>query len=215
MKIAGQAVLEATPEKVWEALNDPAVLAQCIPGCQSLEQVGDDEFKMTVSAGVASIRGIYDGSVQLTDKQPPNSYVLKATGSGGPGTVSATCQISLTAADGGCKLSYDADAIIGGVIAGVGQRMITGVAKKLAGEYFGNLNDFLTGKATPITPAPQAVTSGSPTSQPDPGATQVFSGRVPMKTSGESFDVTSVLAGAAIALGGVLIGAAVVLRARR
>lgn len=214
MKMAGEAVLEATPEKVWEALNDPAVLAQCIPGCQSLEQVGDDEFKMTVSAGVASIRGIYDGSVQLTDKQQPNSYILKATGSGGPGTVSATCQISLTAADGGCTLSYDADAIIGGVIAGVGQRMITGVAKKLASEYFGNLNDFLTGKAKPITPAPQAVTSG-PSSQPDPGAAQLFSGRVPAKASGESFDLTSALAGAAIALGGVLIGAAIVLRTRR
>lgn len=211
MKIAGEAALDAPPETVWQALNDPSVLAQCIPGCQSLEQVADDDFKMTVSAGVASIRGTYDGKVALSDKQPPSSYVLRASGAGAPGTVDATCKITLSANGPGTNLAYDADAIVGGVVAGVGQRMLAGVAKKMAVEFFGNLNDRLNGKAIADASAVALAVSGA-SAQP-----VVFTGRaaVPGTVGTSTLDLMSVAVGAGIALLGVIVGGCVRRRPRR
>lgn len=197
MKIAGDAALDAPPERVWDALNDPDILARCIPGCQSLRHTGNDEYAMTVTAGVASIRGTYDGQVAFTDKTPPTSYVLRARGAGGPGTVDATCGIHLTADGDGTKLTYDADVIVGGMIAGVGQRMIGAVAKKMAGEFFGDLNDVLTGTA-PKPAATTNVDSAAQTPLTAPAAGSV---------AARGFDAASMLAGAGIALVGVVLGA--------
>src|SRR6185437_10850997 len=147
MKVAGQATLHAPAERVWAALNDPAVLVRTIPGCQRLAATGPDAYEMTVTAGVASIKGSYAGTVQLTDLQPPNSFVLRAAGAGGPGTVSADVTVRLAERDGVTQLDYDADAVVGGVIGGVGQRMLIGVARNLAGEFFGNVDAVLTGAA--------------------------------------------------------------------
>ncbi len=157
MKVSGSATLDASREKVWEALNDPAVLVRTIPGCQRLEDIGDDAYKMTIMAGVASIKGVYQGEVRLTDQNPLDNFVLKATGAGAPGTVGA--EVLVTLAENvdatSTELTYDADAVVGGMIGGVGQRMITGVAKKTAAEFFGNVNDVLTGKtAEPPAAAP-------------------------------------------------------------
>ncbi len=148
MMVSGSATLNASPDAVWRALNDPAVLVRTIPGCQRLEAVGEDAYTMTVTAGVASIKGVYTGQVRLSDQQPPDSFVLTASGSGAPGTVSADVRVKLTDAGGGTtSLSYDADAIVGGMIGGVGQRMLTGVAKKTAGEFFAAVDDVLNGRA--------------------------------------------------------------------
>jgi len=89
MKISGTAVLNAPIDQVWAAFNDPAVLARTIPGCQELREVGPDAYGMTVTAGVASIKGTYEGAVTLTEQNPPGSFVLKAAGAGAPGTLSA------------------------------------------------------------------------------------------------------------------------------
>ena len=214
MKLSGAAVLKAGPDQVWAALNDPAVLARCIPGCQSLEPVGADEYKMTVSAGVASIRGTYDGQVRLSDKQEPTSYVMHASGAGGPGTVSATCTITLTGDEDkqSTELKYDADAIVGGVVAGVGQRMITGVAKKLAGEFFGNVNAELTGSGG--APAKSVDSDSAAEKSPAESGTDaapgpaVFAGRAASSASAGpvGVDPRSALLGAGIALLGVLLG---------
>ncbi len=148
MKVSGSAVLNAPRERVWQALNDPAVLVRTIPGCQRLEAIGDDAYAMTLTAGVASIKGVYSGEVRITDQAPPDTFVLKAKGSGTPGTVSASVLVSLAASpDATTTLTYDADAVVGGMIGGVGQRMLTGVAKKTAGEFFSGVDDVLTGKA--------------------------------------------------------------------
>jgi carbon monoxide dehydrogenase subunit G len=137
MKLSGEATLAHGVDEVYAALNDPAVLVRTIPGCQRLEQVGPDAYKATVMAGIASIKGTFDGDVRLSDQSPPHTFTLHASGAGAPGTVSAVAVVQLSpAGDGGTLLRYDADATIGGVIGGVGQRMITGVAKKTANEFF-------------------------------------------------------------------------------
>src|SRR6476661_10866568 len=101
MMVSGSATLNAAPDAVWKALNDPAVLVRTIPGCQRLEAIGPDAYTMTITAGVASIKGVYTGQVRLTDQNPPDTFVLKASGAGGPGTVSADVSVRLAGADGG------------------------------------------------------------------------------------------------------------------
>ena len=148
MKIAGTAVLHAPADRVWAALNDPAVLARTIPGCSSLEPDGADRYRMTVIAGVASIKGVYAGEVALHDQQPPGSFRLRASGAGAPGTVRADVLVQLAdGGDGTTALSYDADAVVGGMVGGVGQRMLVGVAKKTAGEFFRAVDGVLSGAA--------------------------------------------------------------------
>lgn len=206
MKVSGSATLHAPREQVWTALNDPAVLVRTIPGCQRLEAIDTDAYRMTITAGVASIKGVYTGEVRLTDQQPPDRFVLKAAGSGGPGTVSADVLVSLGDDGGTTTLAYDADAIVGGMIGGVGQRMITGVAKKTAAEFFGNVNDVLTGKtaeppaAAPDESAVHAAASTATGVYEVPGATEA-----PSTTKGGGFAQGAVV-GAGAALVGVVVG---------
>ena len=125
---------------------------------------------MTVTAGVASIKGVYTGEVRLGDQQPPDSFVLTASGSGAPGTVSADVRVTLADAGGGTTaVTYDADAIVGGMVGGVGQRMLTGVAKKTAGEFFGAVDDVLNGRAA--SPAARSA-AGAPARSGQDGAPQ-------------------------------------------
>ncbi|MGZ4485290.1 MAG: SRPBCC family protein, partial [Nocardioidaceae bacterium] len=146
MKITGTSMLAAEPALVWRALNDPAVLVRTIPGCRRLEALGDDAFKMTIAAGVGSIKGVYDGEVRLSEQQEPGSFRMQAQGAGAPGTIGADVRVTLTVADGGGpSLSYDADAVVGGMIGGVGQRMLTGVSKKMAAEFFTAVDAHLSG----------------------------------------------------------------------
>lgn len=193
MKVSGEATLHAPVDKVWEALTDPAVLVRTIPGCERLEATGPDSYAMTVSAGVASIKGTYSGTVALSEQDVPKSFLMTAAGSGGPGTVSTEVRVALAdTLDGSTRLTYDADAVVGGMVAGVGQRMLVAVAKKTAGEFFKAVDDVLTGRA------PAAVAASSA----DAG---VFSAPPRMSSGNEGF-VRGLLIGAAIALAGVALG---------
>jgi uncharacterized protein len=146
MRIAGNATLRAPVETVYDALRDPRMLVRTIPGCERLEQVGEDAYQMTVTAGVASVRGTYAGDVLLTDHRAPHGFVLRASGSGAPGTISADVTVDLAPGENGTTvLSYDADAVVGGMIGGVGQRLLTGVAKRTAGEFFAAVDEVLVG----------------------------------------------------------------------
>jgi len=197
VKVTGQAVLHAPIGRVWAALNDPAVLVRTIPGCERLEATGPDAYAMTVTAGVASIKGTYSGEVKLHDQQPPASFVMSASGAGGPGTVSTEVQVRLEEVDGATRLTYDADAVVGGMIGGVGQRMLAGVAKKTAGEFFAAVDDVLTGKAPALVTAPATAA---------PAQDGVY--LVPPKSARavpEGF-ATGAVVGAVIALAGVLVG---------
>ena len=110
MKVSGDATLHAPIERVWQALNDPAVLVRTIPGCERLEATGPDSYAMTVTAGVASIKGTYSGEVKLSDQRPPASFVLSASGAGAPGTVSTEVQVQLSQVDGATRLTFALDA---------------------------------------------------------------------------------------------------------
>ncbi|HEU4900216.1 MAG TPA: carbon monoxide dehydrogenase subunit G, partial [Actinomycetota bacterium] len=146
MRIAGNATLRAPVEAVYEALRDPRVLVRTIPGCERLEEVGEEAYAMTVTAGVASVRGTYAGDVRLTDHRAPHGFVLRASGSGTPGTVTADVVVELSPGqDGTTDLTYNADATVGGMLGGVGQRLLTTVAKRTAGEFFTAVDDLLTG----------------------------------------------------------------------
>ena len=210
MKLAGEAVLHAPVDQVWAALRDPAVLVATIPGCERLVTTGLDSYAMTVTAGVASIKGSYAGTVSLTDLPEPNTFLMKAAGAGGPGTVSADVTVSLVESADGTRLRYDAEAVIGGMIGGVGQRMLIGVAKKLAVEFFTGVDDVLTGNrpaAAVAVPAGARAEAG-PVSQPVYAA-------APGAKPGPSADsfVRGAVFGAAIALLGVLVGARTARRA--
>jgi carbon monoxide dehydrogenase subunit G len=211
MKLAGQATLHAPIERVWQALNDPAVLVRTIPGCQRLEATGPDAYAMTVTAGVASIKGTYAGTVALADLRQPHSFVMKATGAGGPGTVSADVRVSLAEVDGNTELSYDADAVVGGVIGGVGQRMLVGVAKKLAGEFFAGVDEVLTGgSTTPLAEFDRAKPDHAVSDRPAPGTAATggtFYAAPGQQTPAAREFILGALFGAAAALLGVLVGA--------
>jgi uncharacterized protein len=157
MRIAGNATLHAPVDAVYEALKDPRVLVRTIPGCERLEQVGEDAYAMTVTAGVASVRGTYAGDVRLTDQRAPHGFVLRASGSGAPGTVTADVAVDLAPGDDGTTLlSYDADAVVGGMIGGVGQRLLSSVAKRTAGEFFTAVDEVLASGGAE-EPAPAGV----------------------------------------------------------
>ena len=212
MKVTGSATLNAPREQVWAALNDPAVLVRTIPGCQQLEEVSKDAYRMTLVAGVASIKGTYQGDVALTDQEQPGAFTLRASGAGAPGTVQADVRVTL-ADDGGSttRLEYDADAIVGGMIGGVGQRVLSGVAKKTAGEFFKAVDDVLTGKAPAVpVPAPRHEPE-HPVAVPH-GTGAVFSGPPQVASPSGSEFLKGALFGAVVALAGVLVGGLVTRR---
>ncbi|WP_283133680.1 SRPBCC family protein [Rhizohabitans arisaemae] len=144
MKVAGNAVVAAPRARVWDALRDPAVLVRTIPGAIKLEATGGDTYRMTVEAGVASIKGVYQGEVVLLDPEPLDRFVMKASGQGASGTVDATVRVSLAEVDGGTRIDYEAEAVVGGMIGGVGQRVLTSVAKKTATRFFAAVDRDLT-----------------------------------------------------------------------
>jgi len=215
MKITGSATLAADPQQVWDAFHDPAVLARCLPGCERLTELGPDHYAMTVTAGVAAIKGTYDGEVSLRDPQHPGSFTMKASGAGAPGTVDADVVVRLAPSSaGGTDLTYDADASVGGVIGGVGQRMLAGVTKKMAGQFFSAVDADISGvrAATPSAPAPLATTAapGIPAGAAAPGTPVSYAGR-PAPTgsfAGREYAL-GVVTGGAVALVGVLVGWAI------
>ncbi len=143
MKLEGSYDVPVPRKKVWDAFLNPAQLKKAIPGCEKLEALGPDEYKATLKVGVAAVKGTFEGKVKLADKKPLESYRLAAEGSGGPGFVKADTLITLTEIDGGTRVSYSADVQVGGLIAGVGQRMLGGVSKMMADQFFSKMSDLL------------------------------------------------------------------------
>src|SRR2546427_2108612 len=143
MKLEGSYDVKAPRQKVWGAFLDPETLRKAIPGCEKLELIGNDEYKATLKIGVGAVKGTFEGKVRLSDKNAPDSYRLAAEGSGGPGFVRADTLITLSDADGGTRVSYSADVQVGGLIAGVGQRMLGGVSKMMADQFFNRMTDLL------------------------------------------------------------------------
>ena len=141
MNMDGEVLLEAPRDYVWQKLNDPEVLKQCIPGCEELEKREDDNgFHTVAKLKVGPISARFRGNVTLTDLNPPNSYRISGEGDGGiSGFAKGGANVTLSDKDGGTLLTYQVTADIGGKLAQLGARLISGTAKKMADQFFAKL----------------------------------------------------------------------------
>jgi hypothetical protein len=149
MTMTGEVQLAAPRQEVWEKLNDPEVLKQCITGCEEIKKKSDTEFEAKVTAKVGPVKASFIGAVKLSKLNPPRSYVISGEGKGGVAGFAkggATVQLSDTA-DGQTKLSYDVDAQVGGKLAQIGSRLIDSTAKKMAADFFKKFNKVVSERA--------------------------------------------------------------------
>jgi hypothetical protein len=137
MTMTGEVPLPASRATVWAKLNDPEVLKACIPGCEQLEMISDTEFQAIATIKVGPVKARWKGKVKLSDLDPPNSYRISGEGEGGvAGFAKGGAKVALADKDGGTLLTYDVEAQIGGKLAQLGQRLISGAAKKTADDFF-------------------------------------------------------------------------------
>lgn len=137
MQMTGEQLLAAPRELVWRSLNDPEILRQCIPGCESIEKTSDTEFTAKVTLSVGPVKARFNGKVQLLDIDAPNGYRIAGEGQGGvAGFGKGSAVVRLADKDGGTLLTYTAESTVGGKIAQLGARLIDATAKKLADEFF-------------------------------------------------------------------------------
>ena len=139
MRLSGSYTLPVAPERAYQILQDPAVLAQAMPGCESLEKIGPDEYRMQMKVILAAVSGAFEGKVRITDQVPPSSFRLIVEGSGRIGFLKGDGLLKLSPQDGNTEISYEGHAQVGGTIAAVGQRLIDGTAKMMIKKFFDKL----------------------------------------------------------------------------
>jgi carbon monoxide dehydrogenase subunit G len=143
LKIEGIYTFNAPRDRVWQVLLDPKIMAQCMPGCETMNEVAPDQFEAVMKVGVASVKGTYKGKVSIKDKHAPSHYVLSGEGSGGPGFMQGDVVIDLEEQNGQTVLKYSTDAKIGGLIASIGQRMLNGAAKMMVEQFFKKVETYV------------------------------------------------------------------------
>jgi len=149
MEMTGEELIALPQQATWDALNDTAVLMDCIPGCDSMEKQSDTEYLLTMTAKVGPVSAKFKGKMTLLDVQAPDSYKLQFEGQGGvAGFAKGEAQVNLTPEGDATRLSYNVKANIGGKLAQVGARLIDGVAKKIAGQFFAAFNKRASGNPT-------------------------------------------------------------------
>ena len=137
MEFTGRYKIAAPPQKVWEGINDPAILKACIPGCEQLDKTSPTDFVATARLKIGPLSASFKGKVQLTELDPPHSLRLSGEGAGGvAGFAKGGAHVVLTPEDGGTVLTYTAQASVGGKLAQIGQRLIDGAAKQIADDFF-------------------------------------------------------------------------------
>ena len=136
MKIEGTHEINSSPDRVYQALIDPAVLQRCIPGCERLEKTGENAYSTTLRAGVGSIKGLFTGNVRLEDLRPPEHFRIVVDGKGQPGFLKGAGDLDLASQNSVTVITYSGEVQVGGTIAGVGQRMLQGAAKMMATQFF-------------------------------------------------------------------------------
>jgi carbon monoxide dehydrogenase subunit G len=157
MEMTGEFRIPAPRQRVWEALNDPEILKLSIPGCQALEKVSDTEFNGRVLASVGPVRATFGGKVTLSDLDPPQSYTISGEGSGGvAGFAKGGAKVELTEDGGATVLHYAVQALVGGKLAQIGSRLIDGVARKMANDFFARF----AAAVAPEEPPPAAAEPG-------------------------------------------------------
>lgn len=167
MKMSGSYDIAADRETVWAALNNPEVLRECIPGCDSLELTAENELTAAVTAKVGPVKAKFTGVVELKDLNPPESYRIEGSGKGGAaGFAKGGADVRLAENGGVTTLTYEADAQVGGKLAQIGARLIDGTAKKMADQFFGAFSDKVAGGAT-STEAAVETQAEAPASEPE------------------------------------------------
>ena len=141
MEMSGEQLVPAPQQTVWDALNNPDVLKACVPGCESIERSGDNEFQVLMVAKVGPVSAKFKGKLKLSDIRPPQSYSIGFEGQGGAaGFAKGGAQVRLSGAAGKTRLSYDVKASVGGKLAQIGSRLVDAAAKKVADDFFRNFN---------------------------------------------------------------------------
>jgi len=136
MRVEGSYTINSPREHLYQLMVDPDVLGRCVPGCQSLEAQEDGSYKMTMKAGVGSIKGLFTGLIRLDDIREPEHYKMIVEGKGAPGFVKGEGALDLTEQGEETVVSYVGDVSVGGTLASVGQRMVLSAAKMMAGQFF-------------------------------------------------------------------------------
>lgn len=168
MDLTGETIIAAPRVRVWQALNDPEILKQAIPGCESVDKQSDTEFAAKVTAKIGPVKASFTGQVTLLDLDPPNGYRIQGEGKGGPaGFAKGGATVRLEDAPGGTKLLYTVDAQIGGKLAQIGSRLIDGAAKSLAGEFFQKFNELVSAGSPVAADADEASESAADLEEED------------------------------------------------
>jgi uncharacterized protein len=172
MEMSGSRQINASQTTVWQKLNDPEVLRRCIPGCESLEKIDDTNMKGVVALKLGPMSLRFNGDVQLTNLNPPESYRLTGSGKAGPaGFASGFADVMLVPKDGGTELSYKVESTVGGRMAQLGARLIDAAAASLAGEFF----DKFAAEVAPAAPLTADGTNGAGPSRGTAPATNAMS----------------------------------------
>jgi uncharacterized protein len=196
MKVTGEHTFRLSRDQVWAGLQDPKILAAAVPGARRLHPTGPDEYEITVDVGVGSVKGTYEGTFALTDKQEGEACTVRASASGRPGSVEAVAQMRLAERDGGVLLTYEADATVTGPLAGVGQRLMGAAARRTTAQFLSALETTIV--SPPAEPAAQAAPAAEAR-----GAEVVVA---PKGGADTRVVVGSALAGFVLALIGVAVG---------
>lgn len=163
MEMTGEQLIPAAQAEVWRGLNDPEVLKACISGCESIERLSDTEYTVVTTAAIGPVKAKFRGKLLLADLAPPNSYSLFFDGQGGAaGFGKGSAKVSLAAEGAGTRLSYAVKAQVGGKLAQIGSRLIDGVAKKMADDFFSAFNQNI----APPAPAAAAAIEAAPGAAP-------------------------------------------------
>jgi uncharacterized protein len=178
MDMNGEYQIAAPRQRVWEALNDPEILRQCIPGCEEIVKLSDVEWTAKVTAKVGPVKAKFGGKVTLSDLDPPNGYTITGEGTGGAaGFAKGGAAVKLVDQGDGTVLTYTVKAQVGGKLAQIGSRLIDGASRKMAEEFFGNFAaklgapaEIAVATAEAATPpvAPAAPEMGAPAPSPSP-----------------------------------------------
>ena len=137
MEINGEFAIPASRQRVWEALNDPDVLAQCIPGCESIERESDTEMLAKMKAKIGPVKAHFESRIRLSNLNPPQSYTISGEGKGGPaGFGKGSADVTLAETDSITTLRYIATLHVGGKLAQIGSRLVGGAARKIANDFF-------------------------------------------------------------------------------
>ena len=147
MKLDGEYIFEARNDLVWASLLDPEVLAAVLPGCDRLELVGEDEYEGILNIRIGPVQGKFDGTVKLENIRVGEAFTMKVDGRGTPGFVKATAYVSLDPEGDGTRLSYEADAQVGGRIASVGQRLVESSARAIAKQSLEGLDGIMSARS--------------------------------------------------------------------